>query len=263
MGTNLTSSQPGAVAIDGDDALAPMDIATWPGSNQAGAGGGLIALRRKPQGGWLAEVAIPKTTLTATGYGVATDLEGSRGVVGVDTQTVGGLAQRSEVTIVERNNTTWSIVATLQPGTSLTGQRFGTALQLVGDRVFVGARRGGCGVTNADAAVTVFRRQASGAWVEQAQISGQSCGCADDYGLTPVFAFDGDRLASVFANTTASGVGTGWWERHFKLRPELGNGNFGAAVRISGLIAPDGQPAIPIAAITGGGGRFLATRNTY
>ena len=263
-GTNLDSGLPLAVAIDGDYALMPMDAASWPGSTTAGHNGGLIALRRKPSGGWLAEVAIPKQTLLSTGYGGAVELEGNRGLVGADWQVVTGLANRGAATIVERSGNAWSVVADLQPSTSIANQRFGSTLQLVGDRAFVGSMHGGCGGSGTTGpAVTAFRRQANGTWAEQAQVFGQSCGCADDSSVQAIFGYDGSRLVSIAANTTAASAGTGWWERHYQVRQEQANGSFGDAVRVSGLLDATGQAAIPITIFTAGTGRFLAMRNGY
>lgn len=169
-----------AVAIDGDQAVV--------GRITDGAllsKGSAYAFTRQPDGAWLEtqKLTIPDTECWAFGWSLA--MEGDRAVIAA--KGASALGGKGRVFVFEREGDAWVQRAKIKPSLDNFDDWFGASVALDGDRLVVGAPKGGTG------RAYVFDRQPNGEWVEQALLLPSDLASADEYGYS--VAVRGDAVA--------------------------------------------------------------------
>lgn len=244
--------------IDGDTAVVGAPLSFFP------TGPHWVSVLERNQGGFnawgetarlhVAGSALPPSD--SSGFGRAVAIAGNTIVVGAP------LLGTGRVYVFERaEGGTWELVATLTPSDGVSGDQFGAAVDISGDRVVVGAPEhdscdDGCDERNRGSAY-VFERDLGGpdAW-------GQSINLFEGldafFGHDPNFldfghavAIDGDRIvvgdpttgiAGAFGFKLVSGT---WTPTQWFFDPHLDfqtSHHFGAAIAISGRTLAIGSP---------------------
>lgn len=241
------------------------------GTNLAVSGIGNLWAMEFGGGTWSA-ASLVGSEATDIRFAEALEISGNRIVVGADRATSNG--SLGEVTnsgfayVYVNNGGTWSLEQTLQASNAEEDDFFGTAVDIDGDRIIVGAELedsnatgvGGDGSNNGSgrsgAAYIFERNTSSGLWEEKAYLKGSATGAND--GIGSAVAIDGDvavlgaegedsNATEVNGNATnnnGSGSGAAWvYERvegawqigdYLKAPNAENNDSFGIQVGVSG-----------------------------
>lgn len=192
-------------------------------------------------------------------FGGAVDLEGGRLVVGGRQAVVDGEARGAADLFVLRADGSWVHGGGLLPPDGAKSDQFGCAVALAGDQVLVGARGDDLELPPLPpwkdvGSVSVFERDASGAWVRVQLLQPGDLGPAKQFGHA--LAVDGDRLVvgarwdNPFGILSGSAYvferdADGLWTQQAKLVAPGGapEDQFGSAVSLDGELLAVGAPS--------------------
>jgi len=173
-------------------------------SKHSSASGELIVFERDTSGTWIEVAHVQAANPVPDAHlGASVELEGDLIIAGAphhpqDVSAPAGTAHVFE----RRSNGTWSEVHVLVGSPSVTGDRFGRAMDLEGGRLVVGAPESNLAAL-LGGAVHVFERDPSGAFRHSITVVRQVAGLSDRLGNTRGVALDGSRvLASAFKGGT-------------------------------------------------------------
>ena len=192
--------------------------------------GGVAVYTRAANGTWSAAGRLGSPMPARSMFGAALALSGDWAFVGAP--GAGGGA----VHVFRRTGTTWAAAGTLPAGELGTGDRFGTAISIDGDRVAVSAT----GRETNKGMVFVFRRGADGSWTQEAAVTGRRLPANSRIGSSVLLA--GNRLwagapqANSFQGMVVGFVrnSAGVWTEGASLTPiEMGPARFGAALAMT------------------------------
>lgn len=169
-----------SVALDGDVALVGRQA-----DGTLNAKGSVYVFQRQPNGAWVQTQKIVQHDAEAWAFGWALDLDGTRAAI--PAKGAGSLGPKGRVYIYELEDGQFVEKAKLKPSLDNLSDWFGASLDLDGDRVAIGAPKGGTG------RAYIFDRQPDGMWTEQALLLPGDLASADDYGYA--VSLDGDRVA--------------------------------------------------------------------
>ncbi len=147
--------------------------------------GSAYVFTRRPDGTWpqTQKITIPDAECWAFGWSMAMD--GNRAAIAA--KGASALGGKGRVFVFEREGSTWVQKAKIIPSLDTLDDWFGAAVALEGDRLVIGAPKGGTG------RAYVFDRQSSGDWVQQALLLPTDLASADEYGYA--VALRGDAVA--------------------------------------------------------------------
>jgi hypothetical protein len=220
----------------GSVALSDGDIIIGETGNQANSGS-VYVYRRGANGEW-AEVGTLAASDADGGddrFGRALAIEGNTLVVGATTKD----NRKGAGYIFEKDASgMWQETMKLSPGDLVEGDHLGRSVAVGGDVVLIGS----AGRAENAGVVYVYRRDASGTWTEEAQLTGSDSEAGDYYGLAVAVhgdvAFVGTPVKN--ANTGAVYVyrydeAAGSWQEETKLETQMigENDNFGNALAIN------------------------------
>lgn len=197
--------------------------------------GAAYLFQRGTGGRWTQGARLTPTGLAAgDNAGAAVALSGNLAVVAA----TGRDSLAGAVYVFQRNGSSWSQVAELTGSDVKRGDRFGSSVAVMGDLIFVGAPR------HSDQAgiVYVFRRNESGAWTEEAKLSGRGVTRNNWFGASLAVHDDTVMVGAPRFNSFSGGVfafardsGNGEWRQAMMLVPfDGGNIQFGASVAWDG-----------------------------
>jgi len=169
-----------AVAVDGDVALVMRRS-----DGQLNAKSSVYVFQRDPSGAWLQTQKLVPPAPEAWGFGWSISLDGTR--VAIGSKGAGSAGPKGRVFVYELEQGQFVLKQKLVPSLDNLSDWFGHSVALQGDRIAVGANKGGTG------RAYVFDRQASGTWVQSALLLPTDLAPADQYGYA--VALDGDRVA--------------------------------------------------------------------
>lgn len=109
-------------------------------------------------------------------------MSGDTAVVGAPHEAVGGLPQQGAAYVFTRVEGSWVEQAKLTASDGAAADRFGTAVEVSGDTVVVGAFFGDVGVNPDQGAAYVFTRT-GGTWAEQAKLTASDGAAGDNFGF--------------------------------------------------------------------------------
>ena len=166
-----------SVALDGDIAVVGAPSADAGPSFTAGAA---YVYEHQPDGSWLeTQKLVAPDSAPFDRFGHAVALAGGRALIGSFTDDSPLGADHGSAYVFERQpGGSWSPVAKLLAADASSGDVFGSAVALAGDRALIGAR-GGDGAAPGSGAAYVFEREPGGAWV-QVQKLAPAEGAQDD-----------------------------------------------------------------------------------
>lgn len=185
---------------------------------------------------------IPPQVTTLDEFGNALALSDSLAVVGAISKT----SDKGAAYIFKMSpNGKWAQVAQLAPSDLTTGSRFGSAMAISGDTVFVSA----VGQTGNEGAVYLFRKLSNNTWSQISKlklpVAFGGPGSGDYFGASIAvsnnfMAIGADGIESVY--TYLRNNTTGVWEPVEELADGSGGTAFGYAVDISGKTLVVGDP---------------------
>ncbi|HJK99089.1 MAG TPA: hypothetical protein RMF84_17835 [Polyangiaceae bacterium LLY-WYZ-14_1] len=175
-------------------------------------GSGAVYLFRRGADGWTFEAFLKASNADpGDGFGIAVAIDGEVVVVGADGESsLDGTdpddndgASAGAAYVFRRVAGTWEEEAYLKPDVLDVDDRFGEAVDILGDTIVVGAtgEDGGVGEVNGDAeddtaesagAAYVFRRGPEGGWSQEAYLKSSNPRFLDSFGGTVSIA--GDRI---------------------------------------------------------------------
>ena len=169
-----------AVAIDGDTAVVGELQLVSGSNNDTGA---VHIFTRRPTG-WTRDLYLtPEFTYGDSFFGSALAMQGTLLAVGAQAKD-GPFQESGAVLLYQGAGPNWTQIAELQPNVMNHGERrFGTFIQIEGDRMLIGAT-GYDGVVEESGAVFVYEKRA-GVWTETARL------VADDGALNNFFGTAG------------------------------------------------------------------------
>lgn len=195
--------------------------------------GGVAVYTRAANGTWSAAGRLGSPMPPRSMFGAAIALAGDWAFVGAP--GAGGGA----VHVFRRTGTTWAAAGTLPAGELGTGDRFGSAISVEGDRVVVTAT----GRETNKGAIFIFRRGADGAWTREAMVTGRRLPANARMGSAVLLTGDRIWVGAPQANSFQGMVvgfsrnSAGEWTEGATLTPiEMGPARFG-----SSLVAADGE----------------------
>lgn len=115
-------------------------------------------------------------------FGISVSVWGDTAVVGAPHEAVEGRPQEGAAYVFTRVDGTWIEQAKLTASDGAAADRFGTAVEVFGDTVVVGAFFGDVGVNPDQGAAYVFTRS-GGTWTEQAKLVASDGSAADNFGF--------------------------------------------------------------------------------
>ena len=169
-----------SVAVDGDVVLAMRQS-----DGQLNAKGSVYVFQRQPDGAWIQTQKLVPPAPEAWGFGSSISLDGTR--VAIGSKGAGSSGPKGRVFVYEFEEGQFVLKQKLVPSLDNLSDWFGHSVSLQGDRIAVGANKGGTG------RAYVFDRQESGTWVQSALLLPPDLSSADEYGYA--VALDGDRVA--------------------------------------------------------------------
>ena len=159
-----------AVAIEGNIAM----VGAYLEDTEAGADAGAVHWFERTGNRWSrrGRITAPDGRIEDR-FGIAVDIEGDRVAIGAFWDVIGTNVDQGSVYIFHRSGDDWVFETKLVAADGRERDLFGFALALDGDRLLVGAR--GARVPNLDQGTAyVFRRLASGSWVQEARLNAPS-----------------------------------------------------------------------------------------
>ncbi len=179
--------------------------------------------------------------------GAVNDLFGIRAIIAGDTIVIGALqhnSRRGAAYVFTRSGTTWSQQAKLTASDAAADDYFGSAVNISGDTVVVGASNEDAGGSNAGAAY-VFTRSGT-SWSQQAKLTASDAASNDYFGGTAI-GISGDTVAVGARLKPYSGYvykgaayiftrsGTSWSQQAKLTASDAENGDqFGNTIAITG-----------------------------
>lgn len=135
-------------------------------------------------------------------FGAAVDVSGDYIVVGAPNRDDGAKSQVGKVYVFELLSGIWTEVASFLPsGTTASGDNFGSAVAIDGDRIAIGERGDDTTATNAGR-LTILERTA-GTWALKSTHQAPSPAASETFGYS--VDIDGDYIVVGARNTTVSG----------------------------------------------------------
>jgi hypothetical protein len=113
-------------------------------------------------------------------FGLAVDVDGDRAIVGSPGEVRGNGATGRAWIFERTSGGSWNATAVVQPSGAVSGERFGSAVAIVGDFVAVGAPAGP--VQQAGGAVFLFERTTLGSWGQVAALEPIGLRAGDQFG---------------------------------------------------------------------------------
>ncbi|MBI1381682.1 MAG: hypothetical protein GC161_11420 [Planctomycetaceae bacterium] len=169
-----------SVAVDGDVALVGRR-----GDGQLLSKGAVYVFQRASSGTWSQTQKLVPPAPEAWAFGWSISLDGTR--VAIGSKGAGSAGPKGRVFVYELEDGQFVLKQKLVPSLDNLSDWFGHSVALQGDRIAVGANKGGTG------RAYVFDRQESGTWVQSALLLPPDLSSADEYGYA--VALDGDRVA--------------------------------------------------------------------
>ena len=183
-------------------------------------------------------------------FGEAVAMSEDRAVVGVPRGDAGATLP-GVVHVYVRSGSTWTLETTLAPSDLTGGERFGTSVDIDGDRIIVGAPFDGPGIQRGSAYVFV---RSGGTWTQEAKLAapdggnglvfGSSVAISGDRAAagSPLYSDGGSQIGSVYTFSRAGGA----WAQTAKIT--LGSAAqefdyFGTALDMSGDRLVVGAPS--------------------
>lgn len=204
---------------------------------------GQVFVYRRDTPGWVLEATIAAPTNAQGQFGYSVDLSGSALAVGSRTAA----NDVGRVSIFERSGTSWTLNAVLSPPSSAL--RFGTSLDLDGERCIGGAPQTSVGGLPLAGQAIVFKRLSGSNWHQEAVLSQPTPRSTAEFGYS--VALEGTEIlvgcpkAEVTLTTTLGRVyafhwnGTAWTQT--QALADVGTADdfdhFGTSVRICGRMA--------------------------
>lgn len=133
-------------------------------------------------------------------FGAAVALQGATAMVGAPEKRIAGKFNQGTVYHFERDGATWSPQARLTAADGETGDRFGIALALDGDRLLAGAHTGGF----REGAAYVLARDGD-AWEERAKLTADDGTAQNDFGRSVALEADTVLVGSPRAEVDGGG----------------------------------------------------------
>ena len=169
-----------SVAVDGDLVLVGRR-----GDGQLNSKGAVYVFQRASSGTWSQTQKIVPPAPEAWAFGWSLSLDGTR--VAIGSKGAGSVGPKGRVFVYELEEGLFVLKQKLVPSLDNLSDWFGHSVALQGDRIAVGANKGGTG------RAYVFDRQESGTWAQSALLLPTDLGNFDEYGYD--VALDGDRVA--------------------------------------------------------------------
>ncbi|MBP7624708.1 MAG: hypothetical protein KA763_12115 [Xanthomonadales bacterium] len=167
-----------AVALQDDTAI--IGIPDW-------GGGGADAFVRDANAQWTHQARLLATTPYSgpNAFGRAVALDGVTVVIGAPTEDNGGISNSDSgaAYVFTRSGQTWSQQARLLPVPSASGQAFGEAVAVLGDRALVAARDETVNGLGSAGAAYDFRRNA-GSWGAASRLTAAAPGLSFRFGIS-------------------------------------------------------------------------------
>jgi hypothetical protein len=194
---------------------------------------------------WNETAIVFGDTLVSDGFGITVAIDGDHAVIGAPYAPPPAFTGPGAAWVYRRNPAgVWIRQTQLGASDSVDFIEFGTSVDIDGDVIVVGARRGVTAATVAGAAY-VFRRQGNN-WTEEAKLVAFDPGYHDFFGSSVAVRGDaivvgsedddpnGDESGSAYV--FRRDAGTGEWELQQKLVPADGEAgdNFGRSVAVDG-----------------------------
>jgi hypothetical protein len=133
--------------------------------------------------GWVLESEVlPFGLFTNDAFGTSLDLEGTRLVVGAPLADSGQLNVGSAYVFERQGDGSWLQVAQLFASDGTTGDGFGHAVALSGDRIVIGAPDDDPAGVNAAGSAYVFERQGNGTWSQVEKLTSANAGASRRFG---------------------------------------------------------------------------------
>lgn len=177
------------VLIAGTTLLAAAMSEDVAGTADAGA---VHLFQRDAQGNWNhAGRLISPTPSVGAEFGRGLETDGTTLYIGAPYELAGGLSSGA-VHLYQLQVGGWSLTQTLLPDQGISNHLFGTSIEVVGDRMFVGAS-GSAAVSARGGEIQVFDR-IGGLWQHSFSFQVQDLGYGDRFGLDIVV--DGGRLVT-------------------------------------------------------------------
>ncbi|MEM7516540.1 MAG: hypothetical protein AAF368_06425, partial [Planctomycetota bacterium] len=170
-------------------------------------------------------------------YGGAIAMDGDTLVVGAQLADVNGEPDAGRVYVYSRGSGSWMLEDTLIPNDTGGGQRFGSSVDIDGDRILVGASFE-YELAPAGGAAYVFERTGS-SWNQTAKIFDDNPGFARFFGSNVELDGDHALIGADDTNGSATAIVTvihtfslngGNWQFDGSITPTLFNGEFGEVV---------------------------------
>lgn len=244
----------GGIAISGNLAIVGASRET----SIHGAEAGTARIFRWDGDSWEFEaLLLPSIGNPGAFFGFDVDISGDRAIVGAWRQNDGELSESGAAFVFRRTGTQWAEEARLTASSADSNDWFGTAVDIEGDRILVGAHRDD-EVGDNTGSVFAYRLIANN-WVETQRLNASDADSGDFYGsflsMSGTHAVIGvyGRDSGVGANSGAAYVYV-WngnsWIYQATLTPTNGGANFdfGASTAISGdriLIGASGNFGLP------------------
>jgi hypothetical protein len=195
-----------AVAISGATVMVgAIQYETVTGNIAVGPRPGKVyVFQRQADGSWV-EIAAITASGGAPGdrFGARIALSGNTVVIGATGHDQNG-ANSGTVYVFQSVGGTWTEIAQLVPNDNGLGDEFGSSLALDGDRIVVGARRTDEVIIDSGSAY-VFRRDATGSWIEDAKIVGSDTTKNDFFGES--VDISGDKIIIGVGGDMPTGYG--------------------------------------------------------
>ena len=171
-----------AVVLDGSRALVAAPFDDVGGMQDAGS---VYIFERDGAGSWIerAQLTAPTPEINAR-FGSSLALRGDRALIGAEVADSPGAIDSGSATIFERDSGgVWNAVATLFPDVPNDGDRFGSAVALLGDLAWVAAERDDDPSIGTDSgSVFIFERSSTGSWNQVLQLNSGDTGAGDRFG---------------------------------------------------------------------------------
>lgn len=179
-----------SVALSGDTAV----VGEYRHDGVSGTRNGAAHVFVRVGGVWTRQARlVPFDGASSDEFGSSVAIDGDTLAIGAPLASVGGNAQQGAVYVFVRAGGQWSLQAKLLGSSGAASNRFGSAVALLGDRLFVGASGATVGGNASQGRVHVFGRSGS-AWNETQVMVGSDAGAGDSFGDALALSPAGDLL---------------------------------------------------------------------